>query len=170
MIVRIVHGSVAAVAVNRPLTLSRSHRSDSRLTATEGKLARSLRTGERAEEVRAIRSEGLRDRGLGLDESLLRSTSLAELEDAAADGTTVESGRVARWGLVIRRADDDRLDGLLSGHGRGILRRCDLLGLLLGEVGSDGGLEPQLRLGFGGANEGLEDLWVVGLKDDVAAS
>jgi hypothetical protein len=170
MIVRIVHGGVAAVAINRPLALSRSHRSDSRLTATESKLARSLRTGEGAEEVRAIRSEGLRDRGLGLDESLLRSTSLAELEDATADGTTVESGRVTRWGLVVRRADDDRLGGLLSRHGRGILRRCDLLGLLLGEVGSDGGLEPQLRLGLGGANEGLEDLWVVGLKDDVAAS
>jgi len=171
MIVRIVHGGVAAVTVDRPLTLSRSHRSDGRLTATESKLARSLHTGagERAEEVRAIRSEGLRDWGLGLDESLLRSTSLAKLEDAAADGTTIKSGRVARGSLVVRRADDDRLGGLLSRHGRGILRRSDLLGLL-GEVGSDGGLEPQLGLGFGSANEGLEDLWVVGLKDDVAAS
>jgi len=124
MIVRIVHGVVAAVAVNRPLTLGGSHGSDSGLTATEGKLARSLNAGagDGVEEVRAIRSERLRDWSLRLDESLLRSTSLAELEDTAADGTTVKSGRVARRSLVIGRANDDRLGGLLSRHGRGILR------------------------------------------------
>jgi hypothetical protein len=124
MIVRIVHGGVAAVAVDRPLTLSRSHRSDSRLTAAESKLARRLNTGagNGVEEVRAIRSEGLRHWSLRLDESLLRSASLAELEDAAADGTTVKSGRVAGRSLVVGRANDDRLGGLLSRHGRGILR------------------------------------------------
>ena len=112
----------------------------------------------------------MRNRGLGLNKSLLRSASLAELEDAAADGAAVQGGRVARWSLVVRRANDDRLHSLLSRHDRGILRRSGLLGLLLGEVGSDSGLEPQLGLGFGSANESLEDLWVVGLKDDVAAS
>jgi len=57
-----------------------------------------------------------------------------------------------------------------------ILGRSHVFGLLLGNVGSDGGwvgsdssLEPQLGLCFGGADEGLEDLLVGGFKDDVAA-
>jgi hypothetical protein len=172
VIVRIVHGGVAAVAVDRPLTLSRSYRSDSGLTATESKVTRDLdvgrSTGEGTEEVGAVRGEGLRDRSLGLDKSLLRCASLTELEDSTADGATIQGSRVAGRSLVVGGANDDRLCGLLGGHIRSLLWRGWLLDLRLGEVGSDGSLEPQLGLGFGSTNEGLEDLWVVGLKDNVA--
>ena len=57
-----------------------------------------------------------------------------------------------------------------------ILSRGHVFGCLLGGVGSDGGwvgsnsgLEPQLGLCFGSADEGLEDLLVCRLEDDVAA-
>jgi hypothetical protein len=57
-----------------------------------------------------------------------------------------------------------------------VLGRRHVFGLLLGDFGSDGGwvgsnsgLEPQLGLCFGSADEGLEDLLVCRLEDDVAA-
>jgi len=56
-----------------------------------------------------------------------------------------------------------------------ILDRRHVFSLLLGgfgsdgsRVGSDSGLEPQLGLGFGSADESLEDLLVCRLEDDVA--
>lgn len=55
-------------------------------------------------------------------------------------------------------------------------RGSHVFSLLFGGVGSDGGrvgsnsgLESQLGLGFGSADEGLEDLLVGGFEDDVAA-
>lgn len=53
-----------------------------------------------------------------------------------------------------------------------VLSRCHVFDLLLGDggrVGSNSGLEPQLGLCFGSADEGLEDLLVGRLEDDVSA-
>lgn len=172
MVVCIVHGSIAVVAVNRPLALSRSSRGDGRLAGAECKLTldKATGSGEASEEIGTVCGECTRQRGLVWDESVLRGTSLAELEDTAADGATIKGGGIA-WG-GHRRADDDWLRSLLGRHDRRgvLLCGCLLLGLLPCEIGSDGGLESELGLGLCGTNEGLEDLRVGGFEDDVAAS
>ena len=87
VVVRIVHGGVAVIAVDGPLPLSGSCGSDSRLTAAEGELAGSgvPGTSEDVEEVRTVRAEWKWRRGVTVDEGLLRCACLAELEDAAAN-------------------------------------------------------------------------------------
>ena len=104
VVVRIVHGVVAVVAVDGPLSLSGDCGSGSRLTAAECEFTRggvTTSTSELAEELRTIRAERTWRRGFRFYEGLLGSTCLAELEDATADGTAIEGHRVARRGLVV---------------------------------------------------------------------
>lgn len=98
VVVCIVHGGVALVTVDRPLSLGGNCRSSSRFAAAEGKLTRGGITGtsESIEEFRTIRAERTGRRGVTFNEGLLRCACLAELEYSTADGTTIEGGRVAR--------------------------------------------------------------------------
>jgi hypothetical protein len=92
VVVRIVHGVVAVVAVDRPLSLSANCGSGSRLAAAECELTRggvTTSTSKGVEELGTIRAERTWRRGVGFDEGLLRCTCLAELENTTANRTAI---------------------------------------------------------------------------------
>lgn len=163
MEVGIGHGNIASVAVNGPwVAIGGDRKSDERLlTAPEGKFAMNSFA------ILLLRAKWKRDRGLiRVDESLLRGASLAELEDAAADGATVQRCRVARPGLVDGGAYNYRLRCL----GRDLTFSCHDF-LFLGGLRrrADRGLQTELELSLGSTDKRLEDLRVMRIEGDVAA-
>ena len=102
----------------------------------------------------------------GIYQRLLRRTRLAEFEDAAADRSTIEGGRVTRRALVVWRVDDDWFDGLLRGL---IFFDQGVHEYLFTRKWCDRCLQTELELSLCSTDESLEDLWVVWVEGDVSA-
>jgi len=163
------HWGVTVVAVNGPRGADGRSHSLSRRLALEGlagmesQLALSTSHSKSLDEVGTVAvGEGCRSWGRRwlLNEGLLGCTRLTELKDAATDGATVHSRGLTRRGLSCWRVDDDRLDSVV-GCGVHLLPRV---------LRGDCSLEPQLQLGLGGTDESLEDMRILGIEGDVAAS